>query len=137
MFQSNQILKVASLVIAAGLLGTVGCSSESVEEQADAAAEAAEAPVSMGQVQAPHGEVSSMMYECADGKSFMFTIAPGVAQAALRMGDEVYQLDQQEVASGVEFSDGSITFRGKGPEAFVEKDGEPIFTDCKAAGHPQ
>ncbi|MEE8571643.1 MAG: MliC family protein [Gemmatimonadota bacterium] len=137
MFQSNQILMYAPLVLAAGLLGTVGCSSESVEEQAGATAEAAEAPVSMGQVQAPHGEVSSMMYDCADEKSFMLTIAPGVAQAALRMGDEVYQLDQQEVASGVEFTDGSITFRGKGPEAFVEKDGEPIFTDCKAAGHPQ
>ena len=137
MFQSNQILKYASLVIAAGLLGAVGCSAESVEEQADAATEAVEAPVSMGQMQAPHGEVSSMMYECAEEKSFMLTIAPGVAQAALRMGDEVYQLDQQEVASGVEFSDGSITFRGEGPEAFVEMDGEPIFTDCMAAGHPQ
>lgn len=137
MFQSNLISKHASLVMAAGLLGAVACSSESAEEQADAAAAAAESPVSMGQVQAPHGEVSSMMYECADEKSFMFTIAPGVAQAALRMGDEVYELDQQEVASGVEFSDGSITFRGKGPEAFVEKDGEPIFTDCNAVGHPQ
>ena len=36
----------------------------------------------------------------------------------------------------MEFSDGTYTFRGQGPEAYVEKDGERIYKDCMAAGHP-
>jgi membrane-bound inhibitor of C-type lysozyme len=86
---------------------------------------------------APHGQVSVVMYQCADDKQFALTVAPGVGQAALRTDGEVFQLEQQEVASGMEFSDGTYTFRGQGPEAFVEKDGERIYTDCVAAGHPE
>ena len=73
----------------------------------------------------------------ADDKSFALTVASGVGQAALRADDGVFQLNQQEVASGMEFSDGTYTFRGQGQEAFVEKDGERIYTDCVAAGHPE
>ena len=91
----------------------------------------------MGEMNAPHGQVSMIMYNCADEKSFTLTVAEGVGKAALRAEDGIYQLDQQQVASGMEFSDGSYTFRGKGPEAFVEKDGEPVYTDCMAAGHPE
>ena len=69
---------------------------------------------------------------------FTLTIAPGVNMAALRLADgQVFQLEQVEVASGSEFSDGTYNFRGKGPEGSVERDGEPLLTDCMAAGHPQ
>ncbi|NNK48688.1 MAG: hypothetical protein HKP01_07430 [Gemmatimonadetes bacterium] len=97
----------------------------------------AEAPDGMGEMSAPHGQVSVLMYQCADEQQFTLTVAPGVGQAALRVEAGVFQLEQQEVASGMEFSDGTYTFRGQGPEALVERDGEPILTDCVAAGHPQ
>ena len=138
MFQDKQISRFAMILVAAGLLGATGCASETADDQAEAAAATeGEAPAEMGEMQAPHGQVSVIMYQCADEKSFALTVAPGVGQAALRVDGEVFQLDQQEVASGMEYSDGTYTFRGQGPEAGVEKDGEPIFSDCTAAGHPE
>ncbi len=138
MFQDNKISRIATVLLMTGLLGGVGCASETAEEQAEAAAEMpAEAPEGMGEMSAPHGQISVLMYQCADEQQFALTVAPGVGQAALRLEAGVFQLEQQEVASGMEFSDGTYTFRGQGPEAFVEKDGERIFTDCVAAGHPE
>ena len=138
MFQGNQISRFAMILTAAGLLGAAGCASETADDQTEeAAATEGEAPAEMGQTQAPHGQVSVVMYQCAEEKSFALTVAPGVGQAALRVDGEVFPLDQQEVASGMEYSDGTYTFRGQGPEAVVEKDGEPIFSDCMAAGHPE
>lgn len=126
------------ILIGAGVLGAAACASETADDQPEAAAATeGEAPAETGEMQAPHGQVSVIMYQCADEKSFALTVAPGVGQAALRVDGEVFQLDQQEVASGMEYSDGTYTFRGQGSEAGVEKDGEPIFTDCMAAGHPE
>ena len=142
MFQGNQISKITAVLMVAGLVGAVGCASETADEQAETAAAEmpaadGEAPEGMGEMSAPHGQVSVVMYQCADDKSFALTVAPGVGQAALRVEDGVFPLDQQEVASGMEYSDGTYTFRGKGPEAYVEKDGETIYADCTAAGHPE
>jgi membrane-bound inhibitor of C-type lysozyme len=139
MFQGNQISRSAMILMVVGLFGAAGCASETADEQPEASATEmpAEAPEGMGEMSAPHGQVSVVMYQCADDKQFALTVAPGVGQAALRTDGEVFQLEQQEVASGMEFSDGTYTFRGQGPEAFVEKDGERIYTDCVAAGHPE
>jgi membrane-bound inhibitor of C-type lysozyme len=139
-------------MLSTGMLGLAACAGEAPDQEAaDAAAsempeghpavegEAGEQPAaeSTAGMEAPHGQVSMGEYTCADGASFTLTVAPGVAKAALRLGDEVVQLDQVETGSGMEFSDGTYTFHGKGPEAFVEKDGEQILTDCQASGHPQ
>lgn len=138
MFQDRGIWKSATIVLTAGMLVVAGCASETADDQATAETAAQEdAPAAMGEMNAPHGQVSVIMYNCADEKSFTLTVAEGVGKAALRTEDGVYQLDQQPVGSGMEFSDGSYTFRGKGPEAFVEKDGEQVYTDCMAAGHPE
>ncbi len=146
MFQGNQIQRSAIILMAMGLLGAAGCASETADDQAettttempaDQAATDSEAPEGRGEMSAPHGQVSVIMFQCADDKNFALTVAPGVGQAALRVEDGVFQLEQQEVASGMEFSDGTYTFRGEGPEAVVEKDGEQIYTDCMAAGHPE
>lgn len=145
MFQGRQITRSTMVLMVAGLLGAAGCASESAEDQTDAngtempadqAATDGDAPAGMGEATAPHGQVSVVMFQCADDKMFSLTVAPGVGQAALRIEDEVFQMEQQEAASGMAFSDGTYTFRGEGPEAFVEKDGERIYTDCMAAGHP-
>ncbi len=140
MFQGNQIPRIAMALFAVGLVGLNGCASETAEDRSDAeAAEmpAGEATEGMGEMSAPHGQVSVVMYRCADDKQFALTMAPGVGQAALRTESGVFQLEQQEVASGMEFSDGTYTFRGQGPDAHVEMDGERIYTDCVAAGHPE
>jgi len=139
MFQGKQISRSAMIMMVAGLLGAAGCASETADEQPEASATEmpAEAPEGMGEAMAPHGQVSVVMFQCADDKNFSLTVAPGVGQAALRIEDGVFQMEQQEAASGMAFSDGTYTFRGEGPEAFVEKDGERIYTDCVAAGHPE
>ena len=142
----NQISKLFLLVPALAL-GLGACSNEAQEQDqaagsaADAAAEPAEGQEAGGMEgmgQAPHGDVSQVTFECADGEMFSLTVASGVSKAALRLADgEIHQLDQVEVASGMEFSDGVYTFRGMGPEASVEKDGEPLLSGCTATGHPQ
>ena len=137
MFQGNQISKIAMLSLMVGLFGAAGCASETADDQAEMPATEGDAPAGMGEAQSPHGQVSVVMYQCADEKAFALTVASGVGQAALRIEDGVYQLEQQEVASGMEFSYGTYTFRGQGPEAFVEKDGVRIFSDCSAAGHQE
>lgn len=146
MFQGSKRSKSVTVLLAMGLLGAVACASETADDQPEAAdtempAEGSgmgeEAPAAMGEMDAPHGQVSVLMYQCADDKMFALTVAPGVGQAALRLEDGVFQLEQQEVASGMEFSDGTYTFRGQGPDAYVEKEGERVFTDCVAAGHPE
>jgi membrane-bound inhibitor of C-type lysozyme len=142
MFQGNSIGMVPRALAAIAVLGLAACQSEADTEGTEA--EATEMPAdhaegqtpAAGQMEAPHGQVSVLMYECADGGAFALTVAPGVAKAALRFDEGVFQLDQQEVASGMEFSDGTYTFRGQGAEGYVEKDGEEIFSDCKATGHP-
>jgi membrane-bound inhibitor of C-type lysozyme len=137
MFQHIGILKGATILLTAGLFVAAGCASETADEQAAGETAAQEGgPAAMGQMSAPHGQVSVIMYKCADEKSFTLTVAEGVGKAALRAEEGSFQLDQQEVGSGMEYSDGSYTFRGKGPEAFVEKDGERVYTDCMAVGHP-
>jgi len=141
MFQDNGVSKSVMLLLVTGLLGAAACAPAADDQAEEATAEApaateGEAPAS-GQMNAPHGQVSVVMYQCADQKQFALTIASGVGQAALRTEEGVFQLAQQEVASGMEFSDGTYTFRGKGPEATVEKNGEPLYTNCAAAGHPE
>jgi membrane-bound inhibitor of C-type lysozyme len=138
MFQDKGISRSATMLLAAGLFVAAGCASEKADDQASPETTAQEggAAETNGEMKSPHGQVSVIMFNCADEKSFTLTVAAGVGKAALRTEDGVFQLDQQEVASGMEYSDGSYTFRGKGSDAFVEKDGERIFTDCMAAGHP-
>ena len=141
MVQGNSIVVAARGLAVIALMGVTACQSEAdteseaTEMPAGQSATEDQAPAS-GQMEAPHGEVSVLMYECADGSGFALTVAPGVGQAALRFDEGVYPLDQQEVASGMEFSDGVYTFRGQGAEGYVEKDGEAIFSDCAATGHP-
>jgi membrane-bound inhibitor of C-type lysozyme len=145
MFQGRHMAKRATILVAAAALGLAGCAAETADDQAEATstempadhpATDGVAPEGMGEMSAPHGQVSVLIYECADEKSFALTVAPGVGQAALRFEEGVFQLEQQEVASGMEFTDGTYTFRGKGTDGYVERDGERIFTECTASGHP-
>jgi membrane-bound inhibitor of C-type lysozyme len=142
MLHGNRISRLAGVTLAAALLGLTACTGETAEQETadDAAAEMAGAPDSAGMentAQAPH-EVSIVAYECADGGTFTLTIAGGVGKAALRLADgEVFQLDEVEVESGMEYSDGTYTFHGNGPEGSVERGGEALLSDCTATGHPQ
>lgn len=145
MFANSQIVTGTRALALAALLGLAGCQAE---PDGQSAAESAEMPAghpdtggeaapAAGQMEAPHGQVSVLIYQCADDRGFALTVAAGVGKAALRFDEGTFQLDQQEVASGMEYSDGTYTFRGQGMEGYVEKDGERILTDCQATGHPQ
>lgn len=140
MVQKFGIPSMVGAILLTGALGTAACSPEAADEGEAAAMQAGEgsdnAAAETPEMSSPHGQVSVVMYECADEKSFALTVAQGVGQAALRFEEGVFQLEQQEVASGMAYSDGTYTVRGQGPEASVEKDGEPLFTDCVATGHP-
>lgn len=143
MLHGNLVMRQAGFLAVAAVLGLAACAGETPEQgnETEAATEMTEGQAPGGKEnmgEAPHGRVSSVAYECADGGAFTLTVASGVAKAALRLADgEIHQLDEVEVASGIEFSDGTVTFRGMGPEGSVEKDGEPFLTDCTASGHPQ
>lgn len=127
--------RAAILALAAGGLSVAACAGESADREASGAA-SEQAPAESAQsMQAPHGNVSVLLYECTEG-GFMLTVAEGVKKAALRIDDTIYQLDEQEAETGMTFSDGGYTFRGEGDTATVEKDGETVFSDCKATGHP-
>lgn len=141
-------LSVAVSLALLGLTGAWACGGEAGEAESEAAVALPEGHPSVegqaaesatpGGMQAPHGNVSVLVYECAESASFTFTVAEGVEKAALRLADgQVFQLDQLPAGSGMEYSDGTYTFRGKGPEATVEKDGEVLLADCQATGHPQ
>lgn len=139
----KHISKLAGPILTVTMLGLAACTGEATDQAAagGTAAELAEGQDTMGtegMARAPHGKVSTIAYECADGGAFTLTIAEGVGKAALRLADgEIHQLDQAEVASGMEYSNGTYTFRGKGAQATVEMDGEPLLSDCEASGHPQ
>ena len=82
------------------------------------------------------GGVTEIMFNCADDKSFLFSLLDGVAKARITVDGETYELENIESASGMKYSDGTWTFFGKGPEALVMKNEEHVLTECKAAGHP-
>jgi membrane-bound inhibitor of C-type lysozyme len=127
--------RLAILALAAAGLTVSACAGDTADqEESEMPAEQASTEAAAA-MQAPHGNVSVLLYECAEG-GFMLTIAEGVNKAALRIDETVYQLDQQESETGMSFSDGSYTFRGEGDTAQVEKDGETVFSDCRATGHP-
>lgn len=145
MLHRNRLSGIAGLALGAATLGAAACAGETAQQEQGSTTEAEAQQASgqdtggmQGMGQAPHGEVSQVTYQCAEGGTFTLTIAPGVGKAALRLEDgTIHQLDQAEVASGMEFSDGTYTFRGKGMEGFVEKDGERLLNDCVASGHPR
>lgn len=126
-----------------GLVAQAACGGTG-EDAADspATAETAETALPEG-----HPDISGMDVEaapaltritfaCADGQGFELALLEGTETAQLTLDGEMYVLAMQPVASGLEYSDGKVTVRGKGMEAFVERDGESIRSDCKASGHP-
>ncbi len=135
MLHRTDIHRWTIAAIVAGTIGLAACGGETADQAASETAGEGEAATG-AVMQAPHGNVSVVLFECVEG-GFMLTMAEGTGKAALRIDETVYQLDEQEAEEPVMlYSDGSYTFRGEGGAATVEKDGEPILTECKASGHP-
>ena len=67
-------------------------------------------------------------YTCDDGKGFQATY--GTNSAVLVMGGATYQLPQLVSASGVRYSNGTVTLWTKGQSAFVEENGVITYNNC-------
>jgi len=134
--------------VLATLMVVAACGAEQAGEAGEAgettSAEAQEATGGAGAMQNPHGEMempgqsglTRISYACADGNSLQLVLHEGTGQADLVMGEETVTLAATPAASGMKFTDGTWVFHGKGPEALVEKDGERVYSDCRASGHP-
>jgi membrane-bound inhibitor of C-type lysozyme len=132
------------LLALAGLF-VLGACGRSEETETGATASGAAAGTEAAQLPEGHPDIGAMEmpaavtrigFECADQATFELAMFEGTERARLTIGEEVHELERQEVASGMSYSDGSLTLHGKGMDAYVEKDGERILSDCKAAGHP-
>lgn len=133
---------LAALVLVAACGAEQGDQAETAEESAGA--EAQEAAGGEGGMENPHAGmempgqagVTRISYTCADGKTLQLALHEGTGQAEIVMGEETVTLAADRAASGMRFTDGTWTFHGKGPEAFVQKGEEMVYTDCRASGHP-
>ncbi len=131
-------LALAGLVALAACGGSDSGASQDTEQAPVAAQDA-------GGMANPHGDAAAMpgqagvtriTYKCADEKSIQLALYEGSGKADLVMEGETVTLAAETTGSGMNFTDGTWSFRGKGPEALVMKGGETVFADCKAAGHP-
>ena len=59
-----------------------------------------------------------------------FQATYGTNSAVLVMGGATYQLPQQVSASGVRYSNGTVTLWTKGQSAFVEENGVITYNNC-------
>jgi membrane-bound inhibitor of C-type lysozyme len=139
LFKRHMPFALATLMVVAA------CGAEQGGEAGEsAAAETQEEAGGAGAMQNPHGAmempgqggVTRITYGCAEGNSFQLVLHEGTGEADLVMGEETVTLASDRAASGMRFTDGTWVFHGKGPEALVEKDGERVYSDCKASGHP-
>ena len=130
------------VILVVALTAQTGCGGEGEEAMESSAAESSEVSLpeghpdisGTGRDEAP--PLTRIAYACAEGQGFELALLEGTETAQLTLDGQVYELAMRPVASGMEYSDGQLTLRGKGMEAFVERDGESVRSDCKASGHP-
>ncbi|MEZ4200522.1 MAG: MliC family protein [Candidatus Paceibacterota bacterium] len=72
---------------------------------------------------------TEFVYQCGDG-SAVSVIYSNTGIEYSENGQEFVALEQEVAASGERYSNGTIVFHAKGPEAFVEVDGEIVLSDC-------
>ena len=71
-----------------------------------------------------------VVYDCEGGRGFEAVFRVGREEALLLIDGQELLLPQVPAASGIAFSDGSVTFRAKGLEAFTEGWPGGDFTQC-------
>jgi membrane-bound inhibitor of C-type lysozyme len=77
--------------------------------------------------------INKVSYRCDDGKGFTAEFRDD-ATAKTTFGSKVIVLTQDTAASGIRYSNGSVTLVGKGPNAFVEVGDNTLFANCVETG---
>lgn len=75
--------------------------------------------------------INGVRYRCDDGKGFTADYLSNNTVRAT-FGTRVFVLPQVVSASGIRYSDGSVTLNSKGDEAFVEVGDKVLFKNCVA-----
>jgi membrane-bound inhibitor of C-type lysozyme len=72
-------------------------------------------------------------YLCDGGKTFEAWVFPRPSERAVVVIDgKTNELRQQPAASGISYSNPTMTFRGQGPNAFLDEGGQITFANCRA-----
>lgn len=77
--------------------------------------------------------ISTVTYRCDEGKGFVAEYRDNETLRAT-FGSKVLELPQVESASGVRYSNGSVTVASKGDTAFVDLGDQRFFDNCVAVG---
>lgn len=77
--------------------------------------------------------INKVFYRCDDGKGFTAEFRDDDT-AKTTFGSKVLVLTQEPVASGIRYSNGSVTLIGKGPNASVEVGDKTLFANCVETG---
>jgi membrane-bound inhibitor of C-type lysozyme len=71
-----------------------------------------------------------VVYSCEGGRDFAATFHTGRSMVQLEVEGAVMELPQIPSASGIAYSDGKVTFRAKGLDAFTQGWPGGDFTNC-------
>jgi membrane-bound inhibitor of C-type lysozyme len=72
-------------------------------------------------------------YLCDGGRTFSAWVFPRPSErVVLVINDVTYELRQQPAASGISYSNQTLTFRAQGATASIEDSGQVTFANCRA-----
>lgn len=95
-------------------------------------ASAVATPASLGTAPATPTPVV-VRYLCAEGKTFEARVfqAP-LERAILVIEGRTIEMRQERAASGVRYTDGTLTYVSKGPDAYIQQGEVITYRDCRA-----
>lgn len=122
----------------------IGPAAEGMPNPHASGAEGAGAMGAMGGMDNPHvaggmpGEdgVINITFTCPEDVPLQLVLHSDDNRAVVTYMGQTHELERVRSASGMKFSDGTWGFFGKGPEAMLMKNEEPVVQNCIAAGHP-
>ena len=131
MFRPLSLFAIALLTLAAGCSDSDSPTPEAAPTQTTepvAQQEAQPDPLAIPHIEksAPTKELQEALYRCTDGQEF--TISFDDQTANIVYNDMHHSLRQQEVASGMRYTDETIEFIGKGDQAVLIVDDQTL--DC-------
>jgi membrane-bound inhibitor of C-type lysozyme len=85
--------------------------------------------------QADYKVINRVQYKCDEGKAFQAEYRSNSTVQTI-FGSKVLTLPQVESASGIRYSDGSVTLYSKGEGAFVDVGDKRLFNNCVVQKSP-
>jgi membrane-bound inhibitor of C-type lysozyme len=148
MSQIPAVMNAAIALASAALLATPAfsqkpnskptSSDKPTTETAPTTKPAAPAPSSTEATPTPQSDykvINKVQYKCDEGKGFLAEYRSNSTVQAI-FGSKVLTLPQVESASGIRYSDGSVTLYSKGEGAFVDVGDKRLFNNCVVQKSP-